>query len=130
MGEVAQGGGDVVEAVDDREVFVRGRQPTGDAALPAVDQGQGERPGHGGAPDGEKQRPPGQSGGETGTVGDDGDRDGECRRGAGADVRFPLGEDGWPGDEERMVTVLDGGADQDGHQDEQGGGEGRGQIAD
>jgi hypothetical protein len=29
-----------------------------------------------------------------------------------------------------MVTALDGGADQDGHQDEQGGGEGCRQVAD
>lgn len=132
VGEVPQGGGDVVEAVDgldDLEVLVLGREPTGDSALPSVNQGERERPRHGGAPGRAQQRAPGQPGGEERPVRDDCEGHHDRGGGAGADVRLPMAVQRRPADMKVPVTVFQDGADHSRRRDEQRCGQGRGQVA-
>ncbi|GAA4963586.1 hypothetical protein GCM10023238_33860 [Streptomyces heliomycini] len=120
--EVPQGGGDVPEAVDGPQVLVGGGQLFGDAPVPAVDEGERPGPGQGRRPRREQQGPPGQPGGQGGTVRHHGGGDDQRGRSARAGVRRPVGQQRRPADPERAVTVLDPGADQDGGQDQQRGG--------
>lgn len=129
MGEVPKGGRDVVEAVDDLEVFVAGGETARDATLPAVDQGKGGDPGCRRRPGRHEQGPPGQSGDEDGAVHDTGCRHDQSRRSAGTDVWVPSGKHRWPLDEQSVAGVLDVPSDQDGRRNEESGGQGCVQIA-
>lgn len=132
MGEVPQGCGNVVEAVDgvdDLEVLVLGRQAPGDAALPSVDQGERERPCHGGAPGSAQQRAPGQPGGEERPVHDHGEGHHDRGGGTGADVRLPMAVQRRPADMKVPVTVFQDCADHSRRRDEQRCGKSRGQVA-
>ena len=127
-GEVPQRARDVVEAADDLEVFVPGREPARDAALPSVDQGEREGPRRRRGPRHRQQGPPGETDGEGGAVRHDGDRHQDGGRRAGSQMRVPRRQQRGPVDVERVARPLDVTADQDGGGHEQDGGPGRVQV--
>lgn len=109
--EPAQGGADVVEPVDHAQVFVLGGQPARDPPVPALDEGEREDPRHRAGPAREQQPPPGEPRGQPWPVGDDRHRHRHGGRGAGAEMRVPGGQEGWPLDLKAAVALLDHPAD-------------------
>lgn len=128
VGEAAQRGTDVVEAVDHPQVLVLGGQPARHAPVPALDECERQDPGHRTGPAGEEQPAPGKRGREAWPVRHDRDRDPRGERGAGTHVRVPRGEQGRPVDLQAAVALLDHPSDHRGHGDQQGPRHGRCQV--
>ena len=108
VGEVPQEGRDVLHPVHRLQILQARRQPLGDAAAPAVNEGQRPGPRHRGAPHRGYQRLPRQAACGRRAVDHHQDGDAHCRRSAGTDVRHPPGEQGWPPQPQDAFRAVDG----------------------